>query len=285
MARLIVYLNDQFIQEVPLSRETVTIGRKPDNDIHLDNHAVSGYHAQIITLLNDSFVEDLDSTNGTVVNDRSIRKRALKEGDEIGIYHYRLVYTRKSGSVQPAAPEQLDKTVIIRMDAMGLPADTADSRLEAAVQKIGQAAGAGIPKPPPVQAPAASGRPEPRQATAPAHAPVLKPTPRPSAPPAAAPANAGNGAAAPRPGRLQILTGPNAGRTLELVKPLTTLGRPGIQVAAIQRRGSAYMLIHVDGGASGESPRVNDQHIGKATRGLKHGDVIDIAGVRMEFLD
>ena len=277
MARLIVYLNDQFLQEVSLARKTITIGRKPDNDVHLDNHAVSGYHAQVITLLNDSFVEDLDSTNGTAVNDRPIRKRALKEGDEIAIYHYRLVYIRKAGSVTPVAPAQMDKTMNIRMDAMGLPADAADRKVEAAVQKLGQAAGGAAARPPQPH-PVATPRPSPPPPATARVATVRAPAPSPAA------ARPGPGTATPASGRLQILTGPNAGRTLELAKPLTTLGKPGIQVAAIQRRAGTYMIIHVDGGASGTSPKVNNEHIGNASRGLRHGDVIDIAGVRMEFL-
>ncbi|OOG28703.1 phosphopeptide-binding protein [Thioalkalivibrio denitrificans] len=278
MARLIVYLNDQFLQEVSLDRKTITIGRKPDNDVHLDNHAVSGYHAQIITLLNDSFLEDLDSTNGTTVNDKPIRKRALKEGDEIGIYHYRLVYTRKAGSVQPVAPAQMDKTMIIRMDAMGLPADAADRKVEAVVQKLGQSAGGSMAQP---TRPQSATPPRPSTAPPPAARVAAVRTPAPS-PAAARPAP---GTATPPSARLEILTGPNAGRTLELSKPLTTLGKPGIQVAAIQRRIGNYMIIHVDGGASGASPKVNDEHIGNASRGLKHGDTIDIAGVRMKFLE
>jgi predicted component of type VI protein secretion system len=102
MAHIIVYLNDQFLYDIPLTRETITIGRKPDNDVYLDDHAVSGHHARIITLLNDSLVEDLGSTNGTAVNDRPVRKRALSEGDEIGIHHYRLIYTHKDERVRPA---------------------------------------------------------------------------------------------------------------------------------------------------------------------------------------
>jgi hypothetical protein len=207
MAHIVVYLNGQFLYDIPLTREAITIGRKPDNDVYLNDRAVSGHHARIITLLNDSLVEDLGSTNGTLVNDRPIRKRALREGDEIGIHHYRLVYTHKDGRVRPAT-RSVDH--------------------------------------------------------------------------ATAPGRTGHGDS-PSPAKLHILTGPNKGRTLDLIKALTTLGRPGIQVAAIQRRGQDYMLIHVDGGASGAPPRVNNQHIGGGGRLLKNGDTIDIAGIRMEF--
>lgn len=260
MARLMLYLNDQFLHDIPLTRETVTIGRKPDNDARLDHHAVSGYHAQVITLLNDSLVEDLESTNGTRVNEIPVRKRALREGDEIGIHHYRLVYTRLSDAAQPAEPGPMERTVIIRTDSIGLPNDPADAKLEHAVQQLDRELSGAAPATPPARAPsrpaassARTGRPAPQK----------------------------NGAR--QAARLQLLTGPNAGRSLELVKPLTTLGRPGVQVAAISRRPQGYVIIHVDGGASGESPTVNGQHIGRESRGLADGDVIHIAGVRMEF--
>ena len=68
MAKLILSLDGQVLREVPLDKERVTIGRKPHNDIPIENLAVSGEHACIVTILNDSFLEDLGSTNGTLVN-------------------------------------------------------------------------------------------------------------------------------------------------------------------------------------------------------------------------
>ncbi|ACL72039.1 FHA-domain containing protein [Thioalkalivibrio sulfidiphilus HL-EbGr7] len=267
MARLILTLNDQLLKDIPLSRETLTIGRKPDNDIHLDNHAVSGYHAQVITLLNDSFIEDLGSTNGTWVNGVRIRKRALQEGDEINIHHYRLRFTHQTGPVKTLTPDNLEKTMIVRMDALGLPQTQADAGMEKAVRKIETT-------PAPAGETRRTGtRPEPAGTPAPHHAPRSAA----AATPAPQPATAGTGT-------LRILSGPNAGRSLELVKNLTTLGRPGVQVAAITKRAQGYVLVRVDAGASGESPKVNDQPIGNQARLLKHGDIIDIAGIRMEFV-
>jgi hypothetical protein len=263
MARLMLYLNDQFLHDIPLTRETVTIGRKPDNDVRLDHHAVSGYHAQVITLLNDSLVEDLESTNGTRVNETPVRKRALREGDEIGIHHYRLVYTRLSDAAQPVEPGPMERTVIIRTDSIGLPNDPADAKLEHAVQQLDRALSGADPATPPARA---LSRPVVSSARTGKPAPQKK-----------------DKGGARHAARLQLLSGPNAGRSLELAKPLTTLGRPGVQVAAISRRPQGYVIIHVDGGASGESPTVNGQHIGRESRGLADGDVIHIAGVRMEF--
>ncbi|MFN2349700.1 MAG: FHA domain-containing protein [Thioalkalivibrio sp.] len=264
MARLILMLNDQVLKETRLGREAVTIGRKPDNDLHLDHHAVSGHHAQVITLLNDSFLEDLDSTNGTWIDGTSIRKRALKEGDDITIHHYRLRYTNLAGGpVKTLAPDQLEKTMIVRMDSLGLPQTEADAGTDKAVRKIEQTAPVRAPAPPP-----ASPQRPPLPAITPRQA-----APRSTPPPAAVTA-----------GSLRIQSGPNAGRTLGLVKSLTTLGRPGVQVAAISKRAQGYVIIRVDGGTSGQSPKVNDEAIGNQARLLKHGDTIDIAGIRMEFV-
>lgn len=263
MARLMLYLDDQFLHEVPLTRETITIGREPDNDVRLNHHAVSGYHAQVITLLNDSLVEDLESTNGTRVNEVPVRKRALREGDEIGIHHYRLVYTRLSDTAQPVESGPMERTVIIRTDSIGLPNHPADAKLEHAVQKLDRGLSKAGPAAPDAQGPS---RPSPSTAINRSPVPQKKDEGR-----------------ARHAASLQLLSGPNAGRSLELVKPLTTLGRPGVQVAAISRRPQGYVIIHVDGGASGESPTVNGQPIGRESRGLADGDVIHIAGVRMEF--
>ena len=82
-AKLVLSLNASVLGEYGLEKERITIGRKPDNDIQVDNLAVSGQHAAIITILNDSFLEDLDSTNGTFVNGKLIKKHALKNGDVI----------------------------------------------------------------------------------------------------------------------------------------------------------------------------------------------------------
>jgi hypothetical protein len=99
-------------------------------------------------------------------------------------------------------------------------------------------------------------------------------------PPAAAPA----APAAPRTGQIlgaiQILSGGNAGKELELAKPLTTLGKPGVQVAVLTRRPQGYFITHVEGA---KQPTVNGQSIGAAPHMLKDHDVIEIAGVKMEY--
>ena len=78
MAKLILSLDGSVIKEVPLDKERLTIGRRPHNDLQIDNLAVSGEHALIVTILNDSFLEDLGSTNGTLVNGVPIKKHILQ---------------------------------------------------------------------------------------------------------------------------------------------------------------------------------------------------------------
>jgi hypothetical protein len=83
--------------------------------------------------------------------------------------------------------------------------------------------------------------------------------------------------------KLQVLSGSFAGRELELTKTLTTLGRPGVQVAAISRRAEGYFIVHVESGKDGNFPLVNGSSIGPQARALRDNDVIQLAGVKMGF--
>jgi pSer/pThr/pTyr-binding forkhead associated (FHA) protein len=96
-------------------------------------------------------------------------------------------------------------------------------------------------------------------------------------------ASAGTASSSPGPAKLQLITGSNAGKELQLSKILTTLGRPGIQTAAITRRPTAYFLIVVDAGKDNKMPLVNDTEINKQ-QSLADGDVIEVAGIKMSFL-
>ena len=92
MARLILSLGGQVLAEFNMTKERYTIGRLPDNDVRIDNPAVSGHHSLIINILNDSFLEDLSSTNGTYANGKLIKKHALQHGDVVTIGHHQLRY-------------------------------------------------------------------------------------------------------------------------------------------------------------------------------------------------
>ena len=258
MAKLILSLEGSVIREIPLDKERITIGRKAQNDIQIENLAVSGEHACIVTILNDSFLEDLGSTNGTLVNGNSIKKHILQNNDviEIGKYKIKYVMEAASAAAAPAAAEDFEKTMVMRSPPKA-----------AAAPKPAAPAPAAAPRPaaPPPPMPAA---------TAPAPAPKAPPAPAAAPRPAAAPAE-------PQPlAALQLLTGPNAGREIELTKNLTTLGKPGVQVAVITRRPQGYFITHVEGASF---PVLNGKQLDAQARQLNDHDVIELAGVKMEF--
>ncbi|MBA3582400.1 MAG: FHA domain-containing protein [Gammaproteobacteria bacterium] len=233
-AKLILTLNGTTISEFTLDKEQLIIGRRPENDIHVDNLAVSGKHAQVITILNDSFLEDLNSTNGTYVNGSLIKKHALKHGDVIGVGKHQLKYINQDAANEDA---DFEKTMIIRPDAVGMPEHTGSHEVHASIGAIVKA--------------------EAKQSTG-----------KPSAGPTA---------------KLQVINGANAGKELDLTKALTTIGKPGTQVAAITRRPQGYFIIHVDGGANNQTPIINGKPIGTQATQLKNHDIIEVANVKMEF--
>lgn len=102
--------NSSKLGEFVLDKEVMTIGRKEDNDIRIDNLAVSGHHAKLLTIFEDSFLEDLDSTNGTYVNGKPITKHPLKHGDVITIGKHELRYFNESSRMG----DDSEKTVMIR---------------------------------------------------------------------------------------------------------------------------------------------------------------------------
>jgi len=111
MAKLVLSMNGAIQGEFELDQERLTIGRKPENDIQIDNLAVSGKHSMIITILDDSFLEDLGSTNGTYVNGKLVKKHALKDGDVIAIGKHELKYINENASDDD---DEFEKTMIIK---------------------------------------------------------------------------------------------------------------------------------------------------------------------------
>lgn len=269
-AKLILSMDGAVIKEYPLNKERMTIGRKEHNDIVIDNLAVSGEHAAIVTILHDSFLEDLDSTNGLEVNGKPTKKHFLQNNDVIEIGKYKLKYI--NDQITQTTPADFEKTMILRAPVkQATPAPGANkpaakpgsmparadgkSTLEEAADKTGKFE---APKP------AVSA-----QATVPA-----KPA-QPAIPVAAPQAGAANKVAV-----VQVLTGPNAGKELELVKNLTTLGKPGTQVAVLTRRPNGFFITHVEGE---KFPLVNGQALTNQAHQLNEHDVIELAGVKMEF--
>ena len=227
MGKLYVTDSNGNKKDVPLNKERVTVGRHADNDIPLNDKAVSGHHCVIITIMQDSFLEDLDSTNGTQVNGKQVAKHPLSNGDVISIGRNTLKYEGEAKGEE----DEFEKTMIIKPGQMG----------------------AAFNPPPSAQAPAT--------------------------------AASGGAPMAPVLGKLKVNSGPSAGKELELSKALTTLGRPGVQVAAITRRADGYYIVHVGGAGGGtKRPVVNGAEIDVQARKLNSNDVIELAGTQMTFL-
>jgi hypothetical protein len=91
-AKIIVSRDGEVLREVALSNDRTTIGRRPYNDIVLDNAAISGEHAVIATVLHDNILEDLNSTNGTFVNGQPVKKHFLQNNDVIELVKFQLRY-------------------------------------------------------------------------------------------------------------------------------------------------------------------------------------------------
>jgi pSer/pThr/pTyr-binding forkhead associated (FHA) protein len=257
MAKLILSMDGLVLKEISLTKERTTIGRKPHNDIQIDNLAVSGEHAVIVTILNDSFLEDLGSTNGTVVNGSPIKKHFLQNNDVIELGKYKMKFVGEPAAGLGAEKADFEKTMVLRPAAMKAAAEQAKAMV-----------GGGAP-----QAAGAARATASQQAVASATAAgIADKDPKPAPAPAVKPA---------QPlGAIQLLSGANAGRELELSKPLTTLGKPGGGVAVLTRRPQGYFITHVEGA---NRPAVNGQQIGAAPHALKDHDVIELAGVKMEF--
>jgi pSer/pThr/pTyr-binding forkhead associated (FHA) protein len=262
MAKLILSVDGTVLKEISLSKERTTLGRKPHNDIQVDNLAVSGEHAAIITILNDSFIEDLNSTNGTLVNGKPIKKHFLQNNDVIEIGKHKLKYFNDApAQAAGGGAGDFEKTMIIRKP----PAAPAGGGAPAPAVK--PAAPVAPPAPMAAAAPAPAAAP-PMGATQPAPAPV------------AAPAAAPGPDSPARDAAIQVLSGAAAGRTLDLTKNLTTIGKPGVQVAVITRRPTGFFITHVEGGTY---PTINGSQLGAQAQQLKDHDLIEIAGVKMEF--
>jgi len=277
MARLILSLDNQVLAEYNMTKERYTIGRLPDNDVRIDNPAVSGHHSLIINILNDSFLEDLNSTNGTYVNGKLIKKHALQHSDVITIGHHQLRFSDQQAP--ETEQDEFEKTMVIPTGQQN--ADQL-AKAEAAAEKAAAAAIANES-----DDVAESVKLDPDEAAA------LEPA-APAAPKREDMAETVTSATATGIGldsapnvlplaKLQVLSGAFAGRELELTKALTTLGRPGVQVAAITRRAEGYYIVHVESGKEGDYPLVNGQPIGPTARKLSDNDVVQLAGVKMGF--
>jgi predicted component of type VI protein secretion system len=256
MSKLVAISADGTMLDVPLKRERMTIGRRADNDICLPNLAVSGEHAAVVTILADSFLEDLGSTNGTLVNGTPIAKHFLRDGDQIDIGRHMLVFCVDEDTV--------------------LAAGTVRGPTRSAVGDLGERVEAAKPfvKQPREGSPSAMRRDRVAENAkrGPPSVPALEKT-RANAvvtPPSRPP---------PRAASLKVLSGPGEGRSIPIAKVRTTIGRAGVQVALIIRTDDTYALSLVEG----DPPRVNGEVLEGVEAVLAPGDVVEIAGARLEF--
>jgi hypothetical protein len=203
-----------------------------------------------VTILNDSFLEDLGSTNGTLVNGNPVKKHILQNNDLIEIGKYKLKYIVDATTVAAAeAPaEDMEKTMVVRRPSAAPKADTPRPLAGAQLSK------AAAPPPP---APALQSQAAPTAATQ-VEIPAVPPK-RPT---------------------IQIKSGASAGKELELTKNLTTLGKPGVQVAVITRRPHGYFIAHVEGASF---PVVNGKTLDAQAHPLNDHDILELVGVKIEF--
>jgi len=222
MGKLVVSLDGVVIKEVQITKDKTTLGRRPYNDIVIDNLAVSGEHAVLQMVGADVFIEDLNSTNGTYINGKAVKKQLLAHNDTVEVGKYKIKFMVEDGT-------DYEKTMIMKPGQM-LP---------------------GAP---------AAGYASPRPSSF-----------------GGLPGTSGNVG----PATIRVMNGAAAGREVVLTKVVTTVGKPGVQVASITKRPSGYVLAHVEGAAR---PTVNSTPLAGETVSLKNGDVIELAGTQMQFV-
>ncbi|MBE7419874.1 MAG: FHA domain-containing protein [Ideonella sp.] len=224
MGKLVVSLDGVVIKEVQIIKDKTTLGRRPYNDIVIDNLAVSGEHAVLQMVGADVFIEDLNSTNGTYINGKAVKKQLLAHNDTVEIGKYKIKYLVEEGG-------DYEKTMIMRpgtQPAAGAPA-----------AGFSHTSGLG--------------------------------------------ANSGFGTlgANSNPASIKVLNGAAAGREVALTKVVTTVGKPGVQVASITKRPGGYVIAHVEGA---HRPAINGAPLTGDSVHLKNGDVIELAGTQMQFV-
>jgi pSer/pThr/pTyr-binding forkhead associated (FHA) protein len=225
MGKLVVSLDGVVIKEVQLTKDKTTLGRRPYNDIVIDNLAVSGEHAVLQMVGADVFIEDLNSTNGTYINGKAIKKQLLTHNDTVEIGKYKIKYLVDESS-------DYEKTMIMRPGGgtASAPMPMSGSGVSSGFGALGS-----VPAPQPVMQPAS----------------------------------------------IKVLNGAAAGREVVLTKVVTTVGKPGVQVASITKRPNGYAFAHVEGATK---PSINGVPIVGDSVPLRNGDVIELAGTQMQFI-
>ncbi|WP_428421247.1 FHA domain-containing protein [Methylibium sp.] len=219
MGKLVVSLDGVVIKEVQLTKDKTTLGRRPYNDIVIDNLAVSGEHAVLQMVGQDVFIEDLNSTNGTYINGKAVKKQLLQHNDTVEIGKYKIKYLSVESS-------DYEKTMILKPGAAAAAAPSFQHTAPLSNSNFATLTGTSSAS-------------------------------------------------------IKVLNGAAVGREVALTKVVTTVGKPGVQVASITKRPGGYVFAHVEGGSR---PTVNGSEVGGDPVHLKNGDVIELAGTQMQFV-
>lgn len=219
MPKMIVSIDGVVIREVQVTKDRTSVGRRPYNDVVIDNLAVSGEHAVLQMSGNEVYLEDLNSTNGTFVNGKAVKKQLLNDSDMVEIGKYKIKY------VNEASSGAVDKALMSLSRPAALSA-TSPTTVSAAMSPVGESGSSGT-------------------------------------------------------AAIKVLSGAAAGREVALVKVVTTIGKPGLAVAAITKRPHGFVVVHVEGSSK---PTLNGSPIGTEPVLLTHGDVLELAGTKMQFV-
>jgi FHA domain len=265
MSKLVLHLEDGTTMDIPLDQERITLGRRADNDVCLPNLAVSGEHAAVVTILDDSFLEDLGSTNGTLVNGNAIVKHFLRDRDEVDVGRHKFIYCADDN--EDGSAQYLSRGMAAAAGDLGQQVQVAKPIVGRSKRSMGggrppKNAGSGKDNPP-GKARVAKGTSAVERTNvidSQPEDPIPLPLPKPS---------------------VKVLDGPQAGREIPLAKEQTSIGRAGVQVAVISQEGSGFRLKSIEGD---RAPLVNGQLTTAEGVDLSPGDVIEIAGSKLEFV-
>lgn len=277
--KLIVSLENKVVDEIAIEKEITTIGRRTDNDLCLDNLAISGYHSQISIVLDDCFLEDLNSTNGTFVNSRIVKKHALKDGDVIDIGNHRIKYVNHLAS--NSANSEFEKTLIMSANSERKQSQNEEQEIQEleehidAIDDQAEATADDLTRDNIERLMVAKKEQEANQTENKSiedHSDVDN----------SDDIEINSQAPSASVGHIQILNGKNSGKEISLDKSLTTVGKPDIAVVGITKRNNEYFIIHIDGNEKTPS-KLNGEKISGKAQALEDHDIIDVAGIKLEF--
>ncbi|MEK7233444.1 MAG: FHA domain-containing protein [Elusimicrobiota bacterium] len=139
MPKLLLKFNAAVIREIAMDKASIFIGRKPDNDIVIDNPAISGHHCKLTMEGGGYYVEDLESTNGTFVNEKRIKKSGLHHNDVVGVAKHAVVFLNEAEPAVDGAPQpSCDATMVLAPQKQAeMIAASAAAEKPAAARKVG----------------------------------------------------------------------------------------------------------------------------------------------------